>query len=273
MVAQKTFQAPLEAPMISPSELLQGSPSWLKWRQDGIGASDSAALLGVDPYGMTPRKLYFEKIEPLARSSDLEPEHLRAGHEIEAMVRATHEFDTGEDWPSACFEHPEFNFIRASLDGWNGTTVLEIKLVMGAVIGTPVPPSHMAQCQHQMLVTGSEKVIYIRHARSTGKTEKIEIVSDRNMQRDILSACWKFWESVTLKNPPDYTGEDWVPDEREELRELVRGWVDAKTTKEKNAFREKMLAITRTPRTQCGPIKIQKAPFQSRVWAPKDKEE
>jgi putative phage-type endonuclease len=253
---------------ISPSKsLIQGSPEWLSWRREGIGASDSASLMLVDPYGGTPRRLYESKIGVETCAPELEPAHLRAGHEIEAMVRAMHEFSTDMEWTPACFEHPEFPFIRASLDGWNNGHIIEIKLVSATAMEAAIPDHHMVQLQHQMLVTGADSVTYLRHARSTGTTEKIEVPANPTMQRDILTACWKFWACIQEKTPPPYSEADWVPDESEETRALVREWAIAETTLAKKKIRESLLAITKAPRVQCGPLKIQKHPFKERVWS------
>lgn len=249
--------------MSTPLILIQGSPAWLKWRHEGIGASEVASLLNCDPYFKTPRMLYEEKIKPLVEAAS-EAEHLRQGHEVEAMVRAMHEFETGEEWPATCFEHPEYPFIRASLDGWNGKKVAEFKMVSNLAMGTPVPRHHLIQVQTQLLVTATDIATYVRHCRALGVTEKIEIPEDRTIQRDALAACWDFWDRVQSKRPPDYTDADWIEDL--ELSSLVAEWLAAGTTKEKKNIRGELLAQTKTPRAICNLVKIQKAPFKERVW-------
>lgn len=245
----------------------QGSLEWLKWRHEGIGASDTAALLGLDIYGKTPRTLYLDKTAPMAEASQDTAEHLRAGHEIESMVRAMHEFDTGEDFPPACFEHPEYPFIRASLDGWSDKLKepIEIKMVAQAAMGTPVPPHHMVQCQKELLVTGASAMTYIRHCRSTAQTEKIRISEDRTIQRDILAADWKFWDAVQRRTAPDYIDADWVPSDDPALMVGVDDWKAAQTTKDKKNARGWLLSAVDRPRTLCGGVKIQRAPFTERV--------
>ena len=247
---------------MKPIILIQGSPEWLKWRHEGIGASEVASLLGLDPYNKTPRMLYEEKIKPLAPAAT-ELEHLRQGHEVEAMVRAMHEFETGEDWPGACFEHPEYPFIRASLDGWNGKKVAEFKMVAGEMMGKPVPEHHIVQCQSQLLVTATDSVTYVRHCRSLGLTEKIEVPEDKQIQIRILSVCWQFWDDVQNRKAPAYIDADWVPDES--LAEAVEYWRSCTTTKEKKVARAELLAASKTPRAICSGVKIQRAPFGERV--------
>lgn len=250
--------------MQEPIILIQGSPEWLKWRHEGIGASEVASLLGVDPYNKTPRILYEEKIRSLAPVAT-ELEHLRQGHEIEAMVRAMHEFETGEDWPAVCFEHPEYPFIRASLDGWNGSKVAEFKMTTGEMMSKPVPEHHIIQCQSQLLVTATEVATYVRHCRNLGATEKIEIAEDKHIQVRILAACWDFWDRVQTKRPPDYIDADWVPSEDAFLLEIVATWRSCTTTKDKKSARAQLIGMIQTPRAVCAGVKIQRAPFGERV--------
>lgn len=257
--------------MTEPIILIQGSRDWLKWRHDGIGGSDTAALLGLDPYGKTPRTLWWDKTTPFADAKPDELEHLRAGHEIEAMVRAMHEFDTGEDWPAACFEHPEFPFMRVSLDGWSDTAhePIEIKMVAQAAIGTPIPPHHMVQCQKELLVTASSAMTYIRHCRSTGQTEQIRVVEDKELQVQILQADWKFWEQVQQRSIPDYIDADWYPEESVSMVIGVDEWKAATTTRARKEARGWLLDAVTRPRTLCSGVKIQKHPYTERVWAVK----
>ena len=171
-------------------------PRWtqLKWNASSSdimlegGASEAAVLLGHDPYGKTPFKLWQLKLGLDTKSGG--PEALfQRGHETETMVRAAYEFETGLDFGPACFEHSEFPFIRASLDGWNDAEKrgIEIKMVGKEAIKLPPPLHHLIQVQHQMLVTGTSSWVYIRHCEGETKVEVIQ--EDLTMQRDILAAC------------------------------------------------------------------------------------
>ena len=238
----------------------QGSPEWHKWRAEGIGASEAAVLLGHDPYGKTPFKLWQLKLGLDTKSGG--PEALfQRGHETETMVRAAYEFETGLDFGPACFEHSEFPFIRASLDGWNDAEKrgIEIKMVGKEAIKLPPPLHHLIQVQHQMLVTGTSSWVYIRHCEGETKVEVIQ--EDLTMQRDILAACWQFWSHVQDKTPPPYSPMDWVPDERGDLKVLVDGWRASTTTKERKSYREDILALCAgTKRTLCNGLKISTDP-------------
>lgn len=233
----------------------QGSPEWHAWRLEGIGASESACLLGADPYGMTPYKLWLEKTRQ-AKSRGGNDSLFLAGHEVEAAVRAGYEFDTGLTFAPGCFEHPQYPYIRASLDGWNNETKsgIEIKMVGADAINEPIKRHHLIQVQHQMLVTATHEWTFIRDCRGNQRVENI--IADLDLQREIGMACFKFWEHVMSHIQPPYTEEDWVPDEREYLVNEVEAWKIATTTKDKKYYRGNILSYVTHKRTLCRGVKI-----------------
>lgn len=243
----------------------QGSKEWLDWRRQGIGASESAALLGLCPY-KTARQLWNEK---LTGSKDEGNATLfRKGHETEAAVRARLELTSGLEYPPALFEHPEFPFIRASLDGWckdaePGKRGMEIKYV-GKDVNT-IKPHHLIQVQHQMLVTGEPAWTYVMCHE--GAPMVMTIKEDLGLQSKILSACWKFWDEIQRKAEPDAQARDWVPDHRSEMIAAVEDMREAKTTKARNEARERVLELARHPRSVCNGVKISIDP--ARVTFPK----
>ena len=250
----------------------QGTKEWLEWRRQGIGASESAALLQVCPY-KTPFQLYQEKLGAQGGDDD-QAELFRMGHEAEAELRAAYEFETGLDFPPALFEHPEFPFIRASLDGWCADATgdvpkgLECKLVGHDKFHSPIPEHHIVQVQHQMLVTATDSWAYLRKNKLTGE-RKVEIIqANKVVQSNILGACWQFWDQVQKRIPPAYTERDWVPDTSTALVRALAAMRDAKTTKERQKFRADVLGLVRHKRTVCHGVKISLEP--DRITFPKE---
>jgi putative phage-type endonuclease len=223
----------------------QGSNEWLAWRRKGIGASESAVLLGLDPYGKTPYKLWLEKQGGPAEDTEAAPGLFQRGHETEAMVRAALELENGVDYPPALFEHPEFPFIRASLDGWGpeGTSPrgVEIKMVGAKALNEPIPPHHQVQMQHQMLVTAQDSWLYVRH--SEGTTQQFTVKADPQVQTRILSACWEFWDRVTTGLAPAFTDNDWVPVSDLNLDLALRMMLEQNTTTKRAPYRAEALAL------------------------------
>jgi len=228
----------------------QGSNEWLAWRKQGIGASESAALLGTDPYGKTPYKLWMEKKGGEPEDTEAQSGLFQRGHETEAMVRAALELETGVDYPPALFEHILFPFIRASLDGWADEVAaknaclprgMECKMVGIKALAEPIPTHHQVQLQHQMLVTGQDEWLYVRHAEGT--TQRFTVKADLGMQAKILSACWDFWARIQSNTAPAFTDQDWVPVENENLDLALRMMAEQTTTTKRAPYRAEALRL------------------------------
>ncbi len=239
--------------------MIQGTPEWHEWRHNGIGASEVPAIFGLSPY-TTAYELWQEKIKlmPEPKGTSLV---MQRGHEYEKMARAAYEFETGLDFSPECFEHPEYPFLRASLDGWceQIRAGLEIKYVGRAKFDGPIAEHHMIQVQTQMLVCATDDWRFLRTI--DGVNLHVESVApDREWQERILTGCFDFWRHVTTRTPPPYQPEDWVPVDSPELVELVFALPNS-TGEVKQELREKIFSICAgRPRTLCAGVKISTAP-------------
>lgn len=246
----------------------QGTREWLEWRRQGIGASESAALLGVCPY-KTAFKLWQEKLGQGQKDEGEETsEVLAKGHSIEAQIRAAYEFEEGIDFPPALMEHGVYPFIRASLDGLNQKKPkgIEIKYVGAAKMDLPIPEHHVVQMQHQMLVTNLEEWTYLRS--TDGIHFKADVVkADPVMQAAILNACLEFWNLVQTKTPPPYCDRDWVPVDDEDLATDL-GSLPVLKGKAKEALRENIFSRMQYNRIVCRGIKV--ARDTRRITFPKE---
>jgi putative phage-type endonuclease len=178
--------------------LVQGSPDWLAWRMDGVGASDSPAIMGHSPYA-TAAEVLHEKVHRVApvRSGFV----LRRGHQVERALRMVYERQMGFDFPAATYEHAEFSYLRASLDGFNPQQGLgiEIKYVGSKAFATgDIPLHHLLQVQHQMLVTGCARWTLL-YSPDGVNFKAFPIKADKRLQADILRAASRFWADVTAK--------------------------------------------------------------------------
>lgn len=245
----------------------QGTAEWLQWRKEGIGASESAALMGVCPY-KTPLMLWKEKLKGEIEDQSESANVFAKGHAIEAQMRAAYEFETGLDFPPCLMEYSEWPVVRASLDGWNeeNRQGIEIKFVGQDKLQAAIPAHHVTQMQHQMLVAGVKEWTYIRSTDGV-HYNAVKVEADVKMQMDILSACMKFWDLVEHQVEPEYTDRDWFPDERPELVSAVELMREATTTKVRQAHRDTILALCQRKRTVCQGVKISKDP--DRVTFPK----
>jgi putative phage-type endonuclease len=141
----------------------QRTEKWYSWRRNYIGSSDAAILMGVSPwksiyelwlskqpdYVEEPPKFYMQ------RGLDLEPEALRA-----------FELATGFLMHPVTLVSPLHTFMAASLDGMDidNRAAVEIK-APGAIDHRlaqtgDIPKKYYPQLQHQIAVTGLDKIYY-----------------------------------------------------------------------------------------------------------------
>jgi len=181
---------------------------WLQWRLGKITASDAACLYNANPY-KSLEKLFNEKIadKPEEGFSNIA---MRRGIELEPILREHFvkwwAQDNGHDpFEAKNCEHPEFDFIGASLDGLSrdGKTLVEIKYVGQKIFGLrQVPKHYWMQVQHQMLASGAE-LGYVCMGVDENTFTIIPVERDNAFINSHLILCQAFWLNVqTRKAPP-----------------------------------------------------------------------
>lgn len=193
----------------------QGSNSWHDWRKKGIGASDVPILLGLSPW-KTPLELFNEKTnqtKPDAKSSG-NFATIR-GQWLEQEARTQYELLADCDMPPILVVHPEYPYMRASLDGYNIelSRVLEIKCPgkedHKTAMAGKVPEKYYPQVQYQLLVTGAKEAHYYSFDGEQGCV--VEVKPDAEYQAMLIEKVKHFWEDHVLKGvPPAPTKADKV---------------------------------------------------------------
>lgn len=174
---------------------------WLKWRHEGIGASDAASLHGLSKY-KTYAKLLAEKsqLEPQSeetsyiqsRGNDLEPK-LRAYFSMNYFTEHLIE----DPFEAKLLEHPKKKYMKASLDGLSkcGKVFIECKLVGKRVFQAGlVPINYFIQVQHQYEVSGCEQG-YIVMGDGVGM-KTIPVPKDESFIEIHKRKCKEFWALV-----------------------------------------------------------------------------
>lgn len=193
-------------------ESVQGSQEWRAFRKGKIGASDCASIMGMNPwetpYECWRRFVYNEQKEMNSA--------MQRGHELEPIARAMFNEKIG-------FSKPHFNpivahlikqpNIMASLDGWNGEEILEIKCPTKIPRDLhSVPRNYRCQMQHQMMVMNARRVWYCVF---DGKEIHITEMVRNNTEIDtIIKAELHFLKSIANLTPPDFGDPDWYLKER-----------------------------------------------------------
>ncbi len=185
--------------------MIQGTQEWLDWRKLGIGSSDAPAIMGCDPY----RKRGDVLLEKLGQAPDTKVnDAMRLGTKWEPAARAMHFFETGLDMPPAEFVHPEFSYLRASLDGYlKNLFFLEIKYMgeknFDLIAQTRFPlEHHWVQIQHQCLVTDMLTCTYVPYTLTEDKRKiaRIQYVpvsyDEAYCTGELFDELTKFWQEV-----------------------------------------------------------------------------
>lgn len=141
--------------------------AWLEARRSGLGASEIAGVLEESPWS-SPLSVYQDKVAP---EPDEDQERLFWGRHLEQRIGEGYAIRTGRRFKPAgrllrSVAHP---WALATLDGWtseDGATwwPCEIKNVNEYMVEhwQNGPPRHVyLQAQHQMLVTGYDRVTVV----------------------------------------------------------------------------------------------------------------
>lgn len=186
----------------------QQTAEWHIFRSNGIGSSDAAVIMDIDPY-RDRNDLLLDKLgkgKPFKRNPAME-----LGVKFEPVARSLSYFDLGIEFTPHTLTHPEHDWMRASLDGYNIYTnsLCEIKYMgeknfIKCRDDVSALPHHYPQVQHQIAVTGFSEAWYIPYYLTENKQEIAEIAyikiarSDEYIDR-LITLEKEFWDEVVGK--------------------------------------------------------------------------
>jgi len=200
-------------------KLRQGSPEWHKWRNEGIGASDSPIIMGVSPWRKS-HQLWEEKVG--LRDSTFMSAAMQRGMDLEPVARKEFNFMTGIVMEEDCFIHPTLSWMRASMDGISKDKkyAVEIKCpgekAHKMALDGIVPEYYYPQLQHQIEVCGLDMIYYFSFDGERGKI--LEVGRDQAYIDKMIQEEEKFFECMTKFIPP-YT--PYVEKNSEDFKNLL----------------------------------------------------
>lgn len=208
--------------MISKADLSR--EEWLAIRRTGIGSSDAATVLGMNPY-QTPYDLYQIKREEIPEPDLSDKETVTLGNDLEDYVAQRFSTAKGRKVRRDNYirRHPNHPYVLANLDryalieGGGTPEILECKTAWGyaVVFGEEwgdgideVPERYILQVMHQMIVDGAIKGFthkrgHLAALLGTGKVRFYEIPFDAELAAYMLSEYHKFWNCVVNGTPPE----------------------------------------------------------------------
>ncbi|SDF82064.1 putative phage-type endonuclease [Paraburkholderia phenazinium] len=192
---------------------------WLAVRRTGIGGSDAAAAVGLNPY-QSQLELWLDKTGRDAGLLRPDPtdtsEPVYWGHLLEPIVAAAYTQQTGRRVRkvNAVLQHPTIPFMLANLDreivGVPGVQILECKTAgeFGARLWREGVPEYVQlQVQHQLAVTGKQAadvaVLLCGQA-----LEVHRVARDDGLIARLIQLEAQFWEYVTSDTPPPADGSE-----------------------------------------------------------------
>ncbi len=196
-------------------EYRRNRKAWLEARKAGLGASESAAVLGVDPW-RTPLDVYLEKVNPEVRDENVS-EAAEWGSAIEAVVArkvGTRHPKLGRmiPTPGLC-AHPQHPWMLATpdrllVDRQSGReAVLEIKTTDGRnkPLWDDGPPERVqVQVQQQLAVLGLEVGYVAVLFGGREMPDPYEIKRDDEVIDQLITLGASFWrDHVLAQIPPE----------------------------------------------------------------------
>jgi putative phage-type endonuclease len=206
--------------------IIETREQWLEERKKGIGASESSAIVGMNPY-KTNVQLWEEKTGRRQMEDISHKSFVRYGIEAESHLRELFALD----YPQYAVDYNEFKlhknskhpFIFATLDGeltdkeTGETGVLEIKTtnilqsMQREKWNERIPENYYIQVLHQLLATGWDFVILKAHLKTEwGNEIRINTKHYTIKREDVLDDIEylkykeiKFWNYVLIDKKPN----------------------------------------------------------------------
>ena len=190
--------------------LQQSSQEWLDWRRQHIGASESGAILGLNPYSSA---IQIWEQKTLGWESPMN-DAMRNGQKLEPIARALYESIRGVNVEPMVAEWDSNPIISASFDGINikTNTLVEIKCGKSAYRSAKreiVPVYYLCQMNQQMLVADINEIDYFVYDPVSKDYVMMNIKRDDNLIKRIIDANIHFWQHVISHTPPQEKCCNW----------------------------------------------------------------
>lgn len=189
----------------------QGTAEWLEWRATGIGASETAACLGLNPY-QSATDVWEKK---LGRGrADAGNVHTRRGQALEPEARGLYNGLYGAAMEPVCIIHDTLDWLKASLDGidFQKKRIIEIKCPSfknhALHLGGDIEEYYTCQIQHQLLLTGFDRCDFISYnPKDFDRSEAFVVIpvkADKDFQHEMLEGLKRFWHCVQTGEQPTW---------------------------------------------------------------------
>jgi putative phage-type endonuclease len=204
-------------------DLPQGSQLWKDYRRFRVPASEIAIVCGISPYE-TPLSLWERKIKgiekevtpAMQKGKDLEEEALRAFNcRMQPDIIMAHKW-----FYPAVYQHDDYDWMMASLDGWNNEYLVEIKCggrkIHEDACNGIIPEIYLYQMQQQQMVTNTDLCYFCSYFE--GEIHVIIVSKIEPIRAKILECGPAFYKCLWDFTPPPATDRDEVDITDNDLR-------------------------------------------------------
>lgn len=232
-----------------------GRDEWLDVRKGGIGSSDAAAAVGLNPY-KSPLELWMEKTGRASANGEHagfdDPRYWGTLLEPYVAIAYQQKTDRRVRKVNAVLQHPAFPFMLANIDreviGSPEVQILECKTAgeFGSRLWREGVPEYVQiQVQHQLAVTG-KAAADVAVLLCGQELEIFRIPRDEDVIARLIVLEARFWEHVESGTPPPADGSE---SSARALRQLYQGGGDTLDFSE-NLHLSQVLADLRTLRNE-----------------------
>lgn len=192
--------------------LQQGTEEWLRYRDNKIGGSEVAIIMGCNYVAKDSpepdNKLHelWEIKSGLKKAEYFNNPAMARGTALEPFARERYEFITGIKSTPKIFMHDDYPFISASLDGISDdlSTVLEIKCpqprMWDYALRGNIADYYVAQMMCQLLCSGAKLCHYFVYSETSSIL--FEVYRDEKYIEAMIEQCKKFHDCCVNKVPP-----------------------------------------------------------------------
>jgi len=181
--------------------LKQSRKDWLLERAKSIGASDSSAVLGINPWKSNV-ELWLEKTNPESLLDQPDNLNMRLGRDMEPILRQLFTEETGLQvrQDNHIRYDDEYPFLSTNLDGRIVGDKVPLELKTTGMWDGMIPDNYFCQLQHQMMVTNSPYIYFAVLVLSNFGKQFIVEKYERNERfiADMRARMVDFWMNYVV---------------------------------------------------------------------------
>lgn len=244
------------------NDIQQGSEEWHAMRKFHLGASDAPVVMGCSPW-KTSYQLWEEKMG--LRESTRNTAAMMRGIEMEPLALQAYNDSTGRKSEPTVLFHEEHKFMMASLDGFDGEVIVEIKcpgvkdhdLAAKGII----PDKYYPQLQHQLAVADKKLLHYFSY--SPESYYLLEVERDEEYISNLYEKEKEFWHCVQNFAPPSFSDDDYRVRTDSEWIEASQNWKKShdgimKLKEDEKYWRERLIELAGVHSTEGAGVRLKK---------------